>query len=145
MIEYVIRLQRKSRTIFKDSWVWRMAWRDARNNVSRLSLFMASLIGGIMAVVALDSMNNGLQNDIDRNAKELIGADMLINANRPFEPELISLFDSIPFQQADEADMASMVLFLRSGDSRLIRLVALRGGFPFYGKLETLRRGVDSS
>ena len=115
-----------------------MAWRDAKHNVSRLSLFMASLIAGIMAVVALDSMNNGLQNDIDRNAKELMGADMLVNANRPFEPEFITLFDSIPFQQADEADMASMVLFLRSGNSRLIRLVALRGEFPFYGKLETL-------
>ncbi|MDL5045687.1 ABC transporter permease [Oscillatoria amoena NRMC-F 0135] len=138
MIEYVIRLKRKSRTILRDSWVWRMAWRDARHNASRLSLFMASLITGIMAVVALDSMNNGLQSDIDRNAKELLGADMLVNANRPFEPELIALFDSIPYQQADEADMASMVLFIRSGNSRLIRLVALRGEFPFYGKLETL-------
>jgi putative ABC transport system permease protein len=115
-----------------------MAWRDARHNVSRLSLFMASLVAGIMAVVALDSLNNGLQEDINRNAKELLGADMLVSANRPFETELIKLFDSIPSRQADEADMASMVLFLHSGNSRLIRLVALQGEFPFYGKLETL-------
>lgn len=138
MIEYIIRLQRKSRNIFQDRWVWRMAWRDARHNGSRLSLFMASLVAGIMAVVALDSLNNGLQDDINRNAKELLGADMLVNANREFEPELQTLFDSIPSEQADEADMASMVLFLNSGNSRLIRLVALRGEFPFYGKLETL-------
>jgi putative ABC transport system permease protein len=138
MIDYITRLKRTSKSIFRDGWVWRMAWRDARHNGARLSLFMASLVAGIMAVVALDSMNSGLQDDIDRNAKELLGADMLVNANRAFEPELVNLFDSIPFPQADEADMASMVLFLNSGSSRLIRLVALRGEFPFYGKLETL-------
>ncbi|QOI98577.1 MAG: ABC transporter permease [Flammeovirgaceae bacterium] len=138
MIEYTIRLKRKSKNIFGDGWVWRMALRDARHNGSRLALFMASLVAGIMAMVALDSLNNGLQKDIDRNAKELLGADMLVNASRPFEPELISLFDSIPHPQADEADMASMVLFVNSGNSRLIRLVALRGAFPFYGKIETL-------
>lgn len=138
MIDYIIRLKRTSSTIFRDAWVWRMAWRDARHNGGRLSLFMASLVAGIMAVVALDSMNNGMQQDIDRNAKELLGADMLVNANRVFEPELVTLFDSLPFAQAEEADMASMVLFLNSGSSRLIRLVALRGEFPFYGKLETL-------
>ena len=37
-----------------------------------------------------------------------------------------------------EADMASMVLFYNSNNqSRLIRLVALSGPFPFYGKIET--------
>ncbi|MCK6618597.1 MAG: ABC transporter permease [Cyclobacteriaceae bacterium] len=137
MIEYTIRLKRISKTILADGWVWRMAWRDARHNGLRLALFMASLVVGIMALVALDSLNNSLQNDIDRNAKELLGADILVNANRPFEAELKSLFDSIPHPQADEADMASMVLFLHSGSSRLIRLVALRGAFPFYGKIET--------
>jgi putative ABC transport system permease protein len=33
--------------------------------------------------------------------------------------------------------MASMVLFMNNGQSRLIRLVALRGDFPFYGTIET--------
>ncbi len=138
MFDYTIRIKRPSRNIFRDGWVWRMAWRDTRHNGGRLMLFMASLAAGIMAVVALDSMNSGLQKDIDRNAKELLGADMVVNANRLFEPELVNFFDSLPFAQADEADMASMVLFLHSGSARLIRLVALRGDFPFYGKLETL-------
>jgi putative ABC transport system permease protein len=137
MIEYIIKLKRSTKTIFQDSWVWKMAWRDARHNGSRLFLFVASLITGIAAVVSLDSLNNSLQDDIDRNAKELLGADLVVNGNKQFEPELKILFDSIPYPQAEEADMASMVLFLNSGNSRLIRLVALRGAFPFYGKLET--------
>lgn len=138
MIEYIIKLKRKTRNIFQDRWVWTMAWRDARHNFSRLFLFAASLITGIAAVVSLDSLNESLQQDIDRNAKELLGADLVVNGNKKFEPELLSLFDSTKFPQAREADMASMVLFVNSGQSRLIRLVSLEGDFPFYGSIETL-------
>ena len=115
-----------------------MAWRDARHNFSRLFLFMTSLITGIAAVVALDSLNKTLQNDIDRNAKELLGADLVINSDKKFNPELDTLFRTSLLPQASEADMASMVLFLNNNQSRLIRLVALEGPFPFYGKIETL-------
>lgn len=114
-----------------------MAWRDARHNFSRLFLFAASLIAGIAAVVSLDSLNYTLQHDIDRNAKELLGADVVVNGDKKFSPELHAIFDSTRLEQASEADMASMVLFLNSGQSRLIRLVALSGPFPFYGKIET--------
>lgn len=137
MIEYVIKLKRKTKSIFTDRWVWKMAWRDARHNYSRLFLFTASLITGIAAVVALDSINHSLQADINNNAKELVGADLVVEGNKKFNKEVKTLFDSLKFPQASEADMASMVLFLHNGQSRLIRLVALEGDFPFYGKIET--------
>jgi putative ABC transport system permease protein len=137
MIDYIIRLKRKNSNLFNDGWVWKMAWRDARHNFSRLFLFVASLITGIAAVVALDSLNNSLQQDIDRNAKELLGADYVVNANKKFEPEMLAAFDSTKFPQAGQADMASMVLFLNNNQSRLIRLVAFEGPFPFYGDLQT--------
>ena len=138
MIEYIIKIKRETRSIFKDRWVWVMAWRDARHNFSRLLLFIASLITGIAAVVALDSFSHTMENDIDRNAKELIGADLVVKGDKKFSPDLIKVFDSTRLEQASEADMASMVLFLNSGQSRLIRLVAFSGPFPFYGKIETL-------
>lgn len=137
MIEYIIKLKRKKSNLFNDGWVWKMAWRDARHNFSRLFLFVASLLTGIAAVVALDSLNNSLQQDIDRNAKELLGADYVVNANEKFEPEILAAFDSTKFPQAGQADMASMVLFLNNNQSRLIRLVAFEGPFPFYGELQT--------
>jgi len=115
-----------------------MAWRDARHNFSRLLLFTASLVTGIAAVVALDSFSHTMENDIDSNAKELIGADLVVNGDKKFGKELLTAFDSTNLAQASEADMASMVLFLNTGQSRLIRLVAFSGPFPFYGKIETL-------
>lgn len=137
MIEYIIKLRRKSRSLFTDRWVWKMAWRDARHNFSRLFLFVASLITGIAAVVALDSLNYSLQQDIDNNARELLGADLVVDGEKPYSPELKAAFDSLNFPQASEVDMASMVLFLNNQQSRLIRLVAMEGDFPFYGKIET--------
>lgn len=115
-----------------------MAWRDARHNFSRLALFIASIITGIAAVVALDAINYSMQNDIDNNAKELLGADLVINGDKRFPPHIVAMLDSSGMEQASSADMASMVLFLNSGQSRLIRLVAFDGPFPFYGKIETI-------
>src|ERR1041385_7118460 len=138
MIEYIIKIKRNSKSILLDSWVWRMAWRDARHNVSRLMLFTASLITGITAVVSIGSLNYSLQNDLDRNAKELLGADMVANGNKKFEPAILAAFDSTKFEQASESEMASMVMFMNNHQSRLVRLVALEGNFPFYGEIETI-------
>ena len=138
MIEYVIKIKRKTKSIFRDPWVWKMAWRDARHNVSRLMLFTASLITGITAVVSIGSLNYSLQNDLDRNAKELLGADMVANGSKKFEPAVLAAFDSTKFEQASESEMASMVMFMNNRQSRLVRLVALEGNFPFYGKIETV-------
>lgn len=137
MIEYIIKIKRKTRSILTDRWVWRMAWRDARHNFSRLFLFVASLITGIAAVVALDSLNYSLQEDIENNARELVGADLVVDGEKPYTKEMQAAFDSLHLPQASEIDMASMVLFLHNQKSRLIRLVAMEGEFPFYGKIET--------
>lgn len=131
------RARQASRSSFRDRWVWLMAWRDARHNFSRLFLFAASLIAGIAAVVSLDAINHMLQQDIDRNAKELVGADLVVKGNRPFEEPVEAAFDSLTDTQASQVNMASMVLFPKSGQSRLIRLVAIGGPFPFYGAFVT--------
>jgi putative ABC transport system permease protein len=54
---------------------------------------MTSLITGIAAVVSLDSLNHTLQNDIDRNAKELLGADLVVNSDKKFDKDLVAVFD----------------------------------------------------
>ncbi len=137
MIEYIIKIKRASRNIFQDAWVWKMAWRDARQNFSRLALFTASLITGIAAVVAIGSLNYSLQEDLDRNARELLGADLVVNGNKKFEKEVIAAFDSTKLPQASESEMASMVMFMNTQQARLVRVVSLSGGFPFYGELLT--------
>lgn len=114
-----------------------MAWRDGRHNFSRLSLFMAALVTGIAAIVAISALNYSFQNELDRNAKELLGADFVINGNKKFDSAWQPFLDSAKVKVARDADMASMVLFMNSGNSRLVKVTGLQGDFPFYGKMIT--------
>lgn len=138
MIDYIIKVKRKVKPIYADPWVWKMAWRDARHNFSRLFLFVASLITGIAGVVAIASLNYSLQADLDRNAKELLGADIVVGANRAFEPEVLAILDSSKLPYASDAEMASMVLFMNNNRSRLVRVMGIEGPYPFYGLVKTL-------
>ncbi|MBS1680711.1 MAG: ABC transporter permease [Bacteroidetes bacterium] len=137
MIEYVIKIKKRARTIFNDRWVWKMAWRDGRHNLSRLFLFMASLITGIAAVVAISSLNYSFQNELNRNAKELLGADLVINSNKKIDSAWYELFTKEKVALAQDAEMPSMVFFVRTNDSRLVKVTGLQGPFPFYGEMVT--------
>lgn len=137
MIDYIIKIRRTVRPMWRDRWVWMMAWRDARHNFSRLFLLVASLITGIAAVVSIGSLNYSLQEALDQNAKELLGADLVIISNKKFEKGIISALDTAKLTTASDAEMASMVMFMNTRQSRLIKLTAMHGDFPFYGKLVT--------
>lgn len=137
MIEYIIKIKKKTRSIFQDAWVWKMAWRDGRHNFSRLFLFVASLITGIAALVAIGSLNYSMQEELNKNAKELLGADLQIKSNKKFEEDFIKSIDTVKREVSYEADMASMVMFMNTRQSRLVKVTAMQGDFPFYGKLIT--------
>lgn len=138
-MEYIIKIKKPRKNLFNDGWVWKMAWMDARNNLSRLFLFISSIIIGIAALVAIDSFNTNLQEDINTNAKDLLGADLLIGSNNDFEEEALAAFDTISYEQATDVRFASMVLFLTpQGGTRLVQVIASEGNFPFYGTVVTL-------
>ena len=119
------------------SWLWKMAWRDSRKSRGRLLLFVASIIVGIGALVAINSFGENLREDIDAQAGELLGADLILET-RVKPKDARSLFlDSLGGTQAQEASFASMAAFPASGNSRLVEVRALEGPFPFYGKIET--------
>lgn len=137
-MDYIIKIKKKVKNIFNDKWVWKMAYRDARSNFSRLLLFISSIVIGIAALVSINSFNINLQSNIDDQAKDLLGADLEVSANKVFEEELEIAFDTLGVARAKEANTASMAMFMTSTPgTRLIRVVALKGDFPFYGALET--------
>jgi putative ABC transport system permease protein len=116
-------------------WILKMALRDFRKNLSRLLLFVSSIVVGIAALVAISSFGENLTKDIDNQAQELLGADLVLENNKPIGDQKI---DSLAIEMASEINFASMVAFPSSGDSRLTQVRALEGNFPFYGKLETV-------
>ncbi|MCH7414724.1 FtsX-like permease family protein [Belliella sp. R4-6] len=124
------------------AWVLKMAIRDFRKNFSRLLLFVSSMVIGIAALVGISSFGDNLKNDIENQSKELVGADLVLDNSKPLGSQPT---DSIAMAQADEINFASMVAFPSSGESRLTQVRVLEGDFPFYGKLETLPVGAEST
>ena len=116
-------------------WIIKMAFRDFRKNISRLLLFVSSIVVGIAALVAISSFGENLTADINNQAKELLGADLVLENNKPIGEQAI---DSAAIQMASEVNFASMVAFPETGASRLTQVRALEGAYPFYGFLETM-------
>ena len=106
-------------------------------NRSRLLLFLSSIILGIAAIVATFSFGHNLQNDINDQARNLVGADLVIEDNRQPGPEMQHLLDSLGSQRSQERSFASMIYFIKSQGTRLVQVRALEGSYPYYGSLET--------
>jgi len=119
------------------AWLFKMAWRDSRKNRSRLLLFISSIVLGIAALVAVYSFKDNLQRDIDQQAKELTGADLVIESRRTINEKTGTKLVKIGDELSEERSFASMVYFINNQGSRLVQIKALNGNFPFYGAIET--------
>jgi putative ABC transport system permease protein len=119
-------------------WLFKMAWRDSRQQRSRLFLFISAILFGIAALVAIYSFRYNIENDINNQAATLVGADLVISSNQPVEPSMQPLLDSVGQTRSEERSFASMVYFPKSQGTRLVQVRALHGGFPYYGQIETM-------
>ena len=120
------------------AFIPKRAWRDSRASRWRLLLFSISITLGIAALVALGSFRRSLAQAIDEQARTLIGADLIVESSRPFNREQEAMLHSLGEPQAREVRFRTMAVFPKSGGTRLVQVRALGGGFPFYGKMETV-------
>jgi putative ABC transport system permease protein len=120
------------------SWLWKMAWRDSRRSRSRLLLFTSSIILGISALVAINAFRNSLFDEINNQAKTLLGADLVIESNKPVSEDLLEYLDSLGSEKSKESAFASMIYFPRTDGSRLVQVRALEGNFPYYGEIGSM-------
>jgi len=113
-----------------------MAWRDAKASKVRLLLFMASIILGIAAVVSIQLFSTNLKDNIQRQSKNLMGADFIIDSKQIPSERAQVIIDSL---QADayEVNFVSMVAFPKQGGTKLVQVRGLEGNFPFYGTIDT--------
>jgi putative ABC transport system permease protein len=126
-------------------WLLLMAWRDSRRNRSRLFLFISSIILGIAALVAIYSFEYNLRNDIDSQAKSLLGADLIIETNKTIKEESLPMLQSLGTERSEERTFASMIYFQKNAGTRLVNVRALSGDFPYYGDIETTPKTASRS
>lgn len=117
--------------------IFKTATRDSRKDRSKLFLFMSSIILGVAALVAINSFNDNLVRDINNQSKSLLGADMSIEANKKINENLIASLDSLDSERSSEVELFSMAYLPGKEESQFVRIRALQGEFPYYGKLLT--------
>jgi putative ABC transport system permease protein len=118
-------------------WILKMAWRDSRSQRGRLFLFMSSIVLGVAALVAINSLGENMDAAIQTQAGSLLGADLVMTSRQPFSHEADSLFAVIGMEQSNEVSFGSMAYFAKQGGTRLAQVRAVQGGFPYYGELHT--------
>jgi putative ABC transport system permease protein len=117
-------------------WLFKMAWRDAKASRVRLLLFMASIILGIAAVVSIQLFSTNLKDNIELQSKALMGADYIIDSRKQPTERAQAIIDSLK-PDASEVNFVSMIAFPKSGGTKLVKVRALKGDFPFYGTIDT--------
>jgi len=121
------------------TFILKMAWRDSRASRRRLALFSLSIVLGIASLVAIGSFSANLQTAIDGQAKGLLGADLAVQSRSALTPEAQGFLSGLGGERADEVSFSSMVVFPNSGgQTRLVSLRAMEGGYPFYGEFLTV-------
>lgn len=120
------------------NFILKMAWRDSRRNRSRLLLFISAITVGIAALTAVRSFSVNLMGDIDREAKTLLGADLLIDANQPAPDSILAKFETPGTEKAKVLNFLSMIRFPKNGGTRLSQIRSLEGDYPFYGKWKSM-------
>ncbi|MEQ1745932.1 MAG: FtsX-like permease family protein [Saprospiraceae bacterium] len=121
------------------SFILKMAWRDSRRNRARLLLFMSAIVAGIAALTAVRSFSVNLTADIDREAKSLLGADLLVQGNQPLSDSLMATIMATPgVQRARVFNLFSMAYFPKTNGTRLTNVRASDPGYPFFGKWKSV-------
>ncbi|MCC6461626.1 MAG: ABC transporter permease [Saprospiraceae bacterium] len=116
------------------SFILKMAWRDSRRNRARLLLFISAIVAGIAALTAVRSFSVNLTKDIDREAKSLLGADLLIQGNQPLSDSLMAIAMATPgVERARVFNLLNMSYFPKSQGTRLTNVRAADPGYPFFG------------
>ena len=112
-----------------------MAWRDSRKSRGKLLLFIASISLGVGALVGITSFRENLMDEIDGQAKNLLGADVSVRGKTELPDSLFFQMSRLSKDESNEVYFASMVRFPSTDGTRLVQIRALEGNYPYYGCL----------
>ena len=73
----------------------RLAWRETRASRRRLLLYASAISVGVAALVAIASFTSNIETSVRRQARELLGGDLVLGASRPFSRPVTLFLDSL--------------------------------------------------
>ncbi len=130
------------------AFVLRMTWREMRASWARLLFFFLCVAVGVAAIIALRSVIQNVRDTMTREARSLIGADLVVQSPRALDPEAEAAIETALGRAAvrGRAHVIQTMTMMRPADGvglATARLGEIRGvdaGYPFYGTM-TLQSG----
>ncbi|MEO6527046.1 MAG: FtsX-like permease family protein [Gemmatimonadaceae bacterium] len=118
-----------------------LAWRESRLARRRLLLSMSSIMLGVAALVAIDSLAENATSAVREQARSLVGGDVAIGSRDSFPTPAWQLLDSLAMRGstvAYQTSFVSMARALATGELRLVQTRAVTRSYPFFGAVTTL-------
>jgi putative ABC transport system permease protein len=121
----------------------RLAWREARGSRRRALLIVFAIAIGVGALVAINSFTANLRESVRREARALLGADLVVSSASPFSARVEELLSQMRRATTPPAEVARVTSFgamaLRPGGrtTRLVQVLGVDPGYPFYGTIVT--------
>lgn len=112
---------------------WRMLRRELRAGELRL-LFVALCIA-VGAVTAVGFLANRVGNALEGEARQMLGADLVLAGDQPADPALIAEAGRLGLKTAQTLSFPSMVF--AHDKAQLVQIKAVGPGYPLRGRLRT--------
>ena len=93
------------------NFICKMAWRDSRASRRRLTLYSLCIVLGVAALVAIGSFSVNLKESVQDQAKELLGADLVVTSRQPFTTGVQAYLEGLGGETAQEIGFSSMMVF----------------------------------
>jgi putative ABC transport system permease protein len=123
-------------------FVARMVRREMRAAWKRLIFFFLCLAIGVGSIVTLRSVIAAVRQTLTREARAILGADVVVSTNRPWDDTLRRRIDQrlAGVQVSQRLDVLETLSMVRPEDparavARLVELQGVEPGFPMYGHL----------
>jgi putative ABC transport system permease protein len=122
-------------------FVLKMTGRELRASWGRLLFFFICVAIGVGAIVTLRSIIQSVRGGLVGEARAMIAADVLIQTNRAWTPEVRAAIDErlarAPVEgRTESVETATMVRAERGDVARMVELRGVEAAFPFYGSVK---------
>jgi len=118
---------------------WRVVlgaiWLECRGARGRLAFFTACLAIGVAAVVGVSALVAAMDSGIRSQSRSLLAGDLRVSARRELPQQLEPFFATRAHELARVLELSAMASSASTGESRLVELKVVEGGYPFYGSL----------
>lgn len=120
--------------------LWRWALRELRRSWKISSFFVLNLSLGLTGFIALEAYKAALQNHVEENRLEILGADIAVSARRELtDAEMASVRAELPPASPESQVYEFFAMTAAPSGSRLAQVKAIDALYPLYGELKNDR------